>query len=141
MIIRDGLNKRVTFNATDNIEQKIDKLMTMMGKLVTEDKLNHLNREYINLTEVGVKTEVIIKIGLGLIMHIGVFQHMTRTLEVGRGIILIPEVVMVAMHVVIRGMGKIIATTEGMVIEIKIMTGIGVGHLKDRIEVGEMIEV
>ena len=36
--VRDGLNKRVTFNATDDIEQNIDKLMTMMGKLVTEDE-------------------------------------------------------------------------------------------------------
>ena len=33
MSVRDGLNKRVTFNATDDIGQKIDKLMTMMSKL------------------------------------------------------------------------------------------------------------
>ena len=38
MSIRNGYNKRVTFNATEGIEQKIDKLMTMMGKLVTEDE-------------------------------------------------------------------------------------------------------
>ena len=38
MNVRDGLNKRVTFNATDDIGQKIDKLMTMMSKLVTEDE-------------------------------------------------------------------------------------------------------
>ena len=36
--IRDGLNKRVTFDMTDGMEQKIDKLMIMMGKLVTEDE-------------------------------------------------------------------------------------------------------
>ena len=48
---------------------------------------------------------------------------------------------MVTMCEVIRGMGEIIATTEGMVIEIKIMIGIGLGHLKDMIEIGEMIEV
>ena len=35
---RDGLNKRVNFDMTDDIEQKLDKLMVMMGKLVTEDK-------------------------------------------------------------------------------------------------------
>ena len=35
MNIRGGLNKRVTFNMTDNMEQKIDKLTVMMGKLVT----------------------------------------------------------------------------------------------------------
>ena len=38
MIIRDGYNKRVTSATTDDIEQKIDKLMIMMGKLVTEDE-------------------------------------------------------------------------------------------------------
>ena len=38
MSVGDGHNKRVTFDATDNIEQKIDKLTTMMGKLVTEDE-------------------------------------------------------------------------------------------------------
>ena len=48
---------------------------------------------------------------------------------------------MVTMCKVIRGMGEIMVIIEGMVIEIKIMTGIGVGYLKDMIEVGEMIEV
>ena len=38
MNIRDGFNKRVTFDMTDSMEQKIDKLMVMMGKLVTEDE-------------------------------------------------------------------------------------------------------
>ena len=38
MSIRDGLNKRVPFDMTDDIEQKIDKLTVMMGKLVTEDE-------------------------------------------------------------------------------------------------------
>ena len=38
MNIRDNLNKRVTFDMTDGIEQKLDKLSAMMGKLVTEDE-------------------------------------------------------------------------------------------------------
>ena len=38
MSIRDKYSKRVMFNMMDDIEQKIDKLMLMMGKLVTEDK-------------------------------------------------------------------------------------------------------
>ena len=38
MNIRDSLNMRVTFNMTDGIEQKLDKLIAMMGKLVTEEK-------------------------------------------------------------------------------------------------------
>ena len=37
MSVGDGHNKRVTFDATDDTEQKIDKLMTMMGKLVTDE--------------------------------------------------------------------------------------------------------
>ena len=36
--MRDNLNKRVTFDTTDDIEQKLDKLTVMMGKLVTEDE-------------------------------------------------------------------------------------------------------
>ena len=39
MSVRDNLNKRVTFDMTDDIEQKIDKLMIMVGKLVTEDNV------------------------------------------------------------------------------------------------------
>ena len=47
---------------------------------------------------------------------------------------------MVTTHKVIRGMQGIIVI-EGMIIEIDFMIEIGVGHLKDRIEVGEMTEV
>ena len=36
--IRDSLTKKETFNMTDSIEQKLDKLTAMMGKLVTEDE-------------------------------------------------------------------------------------------------------
>ena len=36
--IIEGFGKKITFNMTDSIEQKIDKLMVMMGKLVMEDK-------------------------------------------------------------------------------------------------------
>ena len=38
MNIRDGFNRRVTFDTADSMEQKIDKLMVMMGKLVTADR-------------------------------------------------------------------------------------------------------
>ena len=38
MSIRDNCRKRVTFDMTDDIEQKIYKLMLMIGKLVMEDK-------------------------------------------------------------------------------------------------------
>ena len=47
---------------------------------------------------------------------------------------------MVTTHEVIRGMQQIIVIIEGMIIGIKFMIGIGVGHLRDGIEVGEMIK-
>ena len=38
MNIKEGFGKKVTFNMTDLIEQKLDKLTVMMGKLVMEDE-------------------------------------------------------------------------------------------------------
>ena len=38
MNIKEGFKKKVTFDMTDGIEQKIDKRMVMMGKLVMEDE-------------------------------------------------------------------------------------------------------
>ena len=38
MSMKEGFGKKFTFDMTDGIEQKIDKLMVMMGKLVTEDE-------------------------------------------------------------------------------------------------------
>ena len=38
MSVRDRLSKRVTFNTADNLEQKVDRLTVMTGKLVTEDE-------------------------------------------------------------------------------------------------------
>ena len=38
MSVRDSQNKRVLFKTPDDLEQKIDRLTVMMGKLVTEDK-------------------------------------------------------------------------------------------------------
>ena len=47
---------------------------------------------------------------------------------------------MAATYKVIRGIEEIIITTEA-VTEINLIAEDGVGHLKDRIEVGEMTEV
>ena len=38
MNIQKEHNKRATFDMTDSLEQKIDKLTVMMGKLVIKDK-------------------------------------------------------------------------------------------------------
>ena len=45
----------------DTMKQKIDKLMVMMGNLVTEDKgqNKHLSHEFINLIEVEVRLDAI----------------------------------------------------------------------------------
>ena len=60
--------------------------------------MHHLNHEYTNLTKVGDRIEVTIKVDLGLIMCIGDVQYKIRGLEAGQGIILIAEVIMVTMH-------------------------------------------
>ena len=44
MNIHEEHNKRVTFNTTDCLEQKIDTLMVMMGKLVIKDEAQ--NRQF-----------------------------------------------------------------------------------------------
>ena len=38
MSVRDSQSKRDSFNTSDNLEQKIDRLTVMMGKLVMEDE-------------------------------------------------------------------------------------------------------
>ena len=48
-----------------------------------KDRVNHLNYEYINLTEVADRIEVVIKIDLSLIMCIGNAQYITKMLKVG----------------------------------------------------------
>ena len=87
MNIRDNCRKRLTFNMTDDIEQKIDKLTLLMGKLVTNDKgqnkpLSHLNHICISQIRVEVKIEVTIKAGLDLITRIEAAQDIIKILGV-----------------------------------------------------------
>ena len=44
MGVRDSYNKRVTFNTQDGLEDKIDTLTQMMGKLAARDK--KINRPF-----------------------------------------------------------------------------------------------
>ena len=74
-------------------------------------------------------------------MHIRDAHYIIRTSEVGPDIILIAEVIMVITHEVARGMQGMIIIIEEMIIGIDFMIEIGVGYLKDRIEVGKMTEV
>ena len=114
MSIRDNCSKRVTFDMTDNIEQKIDQLMLMMGKLVTEDKgrTNHLNHEYICEIGVEVEIEVIIEAGLNLITSIEVISHIIKILGEEQHLVPIIEIVMAIIHGVIKGMEDITITEE-----------------------------
>ena len=99
------------------------------------DRISHLSHEYINPIEAEVRIEVIIikegtKAGLGPIMHTEAVQDIFLTIEV----------VMKAICEVIKGMEETIIIEEA-VIEIKIMIGIGVGHIKGRLETEEAVEV
>ena len=141
MNMRDNSNKGVTFNMTDDIEQKLDKLTVMMGKLVTENEgqSKQFKPQVTNPKEVEVRIEV----GLGQIMLIEIIQDIVETLEVEQGIVQVIEVVKVTIQEVIRGTGEIIIITiiEEVIIGIKVMIGIGVDHMKGRVEIGEIIEV
>ena len=114
MSIQDNYSKRVTFNMMDDIEQKIDKLTSMMGKLVTEDKgrINHLNHEYISQIGAEVKIEVIIKADLDLITVTEVARDIIKTLGIECHIIPITEVAMATMHEAIKDMEDTTITEE-----------------------------
>ena len=76
-------------------------------------------------------------------MFIEVVQGIIKILEVERDIVPTIEVVMPIIHEVVRDMEGIIIiiTIEEVAIEIKIIIEIGVDHLKDRAEIGEMAGV
>ena len=66
---------------------------------------------------------------------------MDKIIEAGQGMILIIEVTMGIIEV-IKGIGDLkITITEGEVIEVKIIIGIGVGHMKDKVEIEGTVEV
>ena len=103
-----------------------------------KDRINHPNHELINPTEVEVRLDAImtkedIKAGLGQTMHRKNVQDIVKIIEAGEDMILIIEVVTDIVQEVTKGMGDIIMiiTIEGVVIEIKITIGTGVGHTKD----------
>ena len=110
---------------TDNIEQKIDKLWQLWGQLVTEDgeqskpfkpqvyQSNRGRRQNRGSYQDRFRSN---NAYMGHSAHNMNFRARTRYN-------VITEVVMVTMHEVIRGMAEIMVIIEGMVIEIKIMTG------------------
>ena len=105
------------------------------------DGTDNSNLKCINLIEAEVRLDTIMVREDFKIKCTEDDQGMDKTIEVGQGMILIIEVAMGIIQEVIRGMGgKIIAITEGETLEIKIMTGIGVGHTKDRAETEGTVE-
>ena len=82
-----------------------------------------------------------IKAGLGKTLCTEDIQDIIKIIEVGQDMILMIEVVMGIIQEVMQGMeGIIIVIIEEVVIEIKIMTEIGVDHMKDRIEMEETVK-
>ena len=113
-----------------------------------KDKRDHSNHEFINPTEVEIRLDITmirenIKTGSGQTMCMEDIQDIVRFIEAGQDIILIIEVVTGIVHEVTKDMVDliIIAIIEGVVIEIKIMIGTGVGHMKDRIGIEGRLEV
>ena len=106
-----------------------------------KDRIDHSNPECINLTEAEVRLDVTMiredfKIGYDQTMHTEDDQGMDKIIEVGQDMILIIEVAMGIIQGITKGMGGLtIVTIEGEASEIKIMIGIGVGHIKHRIEI------
>ena len=69
-----------------------------------------------------------------------VIQDTITTSETECHIFPVVEVAMATMHEVIKGMEEITITKE-VVIGISSIIGIGVDHLRDKVEIGEMTEV
>ena len=130
MSVRDALSERVTFNTVDDLEQKIDRLTVMMGKLVTEGKGQ--SKQF--------KPQVY-KPNRGRNQNRGNYRDRFRNSDAHRGHPTYTQNfrgrvrgsfnnkgTMGIICEVIRDIEIIITITEEMVIEVKIMTGIEVGH-------------
>ena len=68
--------------------------------------------------------------------------NIVKNIKAGQDIIIIIEAVMGIVQEVTKGMVDfiIIIIIEGVAIEIKIMMGTGVGHMKERIGIEETVE-
>ena len=111
-----------------------------------KDRTDNSNLECTNQIEVEVRLDAItvrndFKITLDPTTHTEDNHIMDKTIEVGQELTLITEVAMGIIQEVAKGMGGMIITLiEGEVAEVKIMIGIGVGNMKDRVEIEGMVE-
>ena len=128
------------------LEQKIDKLMVMMGKLVTKDKgQNSLNCKSINPTEIKDRQDILMnredfRTGLGQTttgpIHTEEGQDTDKIIKVGQDTILIIEVITAIIWEVTQGIGdKIITEMHSEVtLEVKAMKETEVGHVIGKLE-------
>ena len=136
---------------TDGIEQKIDKLMVMMAKLVTEDEGQ--SRQFKPQVYQSNRGRGQSRCNYDQRRFQDRFrpnnayrddQGMDKTTEVGQDMTLITEVVMGTIWEVIKGMEDqkiiIIIITEGETLGTRIMIEIGVGHMKDKTEIERIAE-
>ena len=110
-----------------------------------KDRIDSLSHEYTSPIEVEDRQDAIMKredfrTGLGQTTHREDDQGMDKIEEVGQDTILIIGVAMDIICYIIKDMGDRIIITEGQILEIKVMIGIGISHMRDRIETEGTIE-
>ena len=110
MSIKESFSKKVAFDMTVSIEQKIDKLMVMMGKLIMEDEgQNRQFKPWVYQSNTGRGQT---RCNYDQRRFQDRFrpnneddQDMDKTIEVGQDMILIIEVAMGIIQEEIKGMG------------------------------------
>ena len=88
---------------------------------------SHLSHKCISPIELEIKVEVIIAVDLET-MYIGDVQCTIKTLEVGIEVTLATDENMDITCEVVRGIETITMIIEETIIEVRVMTEIGVGH-------------
>ena len=88
---------------------------------------NYLSQKCISPIEVGIRVEEIIEVDLE-ITFIGDVQCKIKILEVGPEVILAKEEIMDITHEVVRGIEIITMIIEEIIIKVKVIIEIGVGH-------------
>ena len=127
MSVRDSQSKKVSFNTPDNLEQKIDRLTVMMGKLVTKDEGHPKPLQFISPIEVEIRIEETFAVG-SEIMPIGDDLCTFKILEVETGVTLVIGKITDTTQEVVRDKGTITMTIGETTIEVKVMIEIGVDH-------------
>ena len=126
MNIKDGyISKKVTFDKQDSLDEKIDRLMSMMSKFTAQDdeqiKAKGEGRQDISMIAAMVRE--IIKIDIGKIVEIGEYPkvaeyNMVRMTETDQGIISAIQVTLE--EEILEGISNKIRIIEVKIIEVDI---------------------